>query len=57
MAFDIGQRVTSRFTGAGIILGEVKKDVEGVYIQKVLFDNPALGERDWEIGKLISLEG
>jgi hypothetical protein len=59
MAFDIGQRVTSNFTGAGTITGELIKLAETdegkttiLFFQEVLFDNPTIGARTYEIKKL-----
>ena len=62
MAYDIGERVSSRFLGDGTVVGEVfKVDTDdsgrgGVAIQRVKFDNPAVGERDYEVRKLIPRE-
>jgi hypothetical protein len=64
MAFDIGQRVTSSFTGAGTITGELTKtedkDESGKVsitgYQAVIFDNPTLGEKVWEVRKLNPLD-
>ena len=64
VSFEIGQRVTSKWAGPGTISGELEKDQESevdtsgrtrtsvTCFQKVLFDNPAVGERRWEIRKL-----
>jgi hypothetical protein len=64
MSFEIGQRVTSRWAGPGTISGELEKEQESevdasgrtkisvTCFQKVLFDNPSVGERRWEIRKL-----
>ena len=60
MAFDIGQKVTSNWTGPGIVTGELVKEVSTdeqtgrvhvVTYQMVRFEN-VLGERLWEIRKL-----
>lgn len=64
MAFDIGQRVSSNWTGPGTVSGELEKETEtndnGKVIvtsyQKVLFDAPQIGERRWEIKKLTPLD-
>jgi hypothetical protein len=53
MAFEIGERVTSSFTGSGTVLGELFKD-EGDFYQRVNFDLLILGERDYRIDKLQS---
>lgn len=63
MAFDIGQRVTSSFTGPGTVTGELTKDTDTAdngkalitHFQTVLFDNPMYGERRWELKKLYPL--
>jgi hypothetical protein len=59
MAFDIGQRVTSNFTGTGTITGELLKEMEidsgkmtMLFYQEVTFDNPMFGTRAYEIKKL-----
>jgi hypothetical protein len=64
MAFEIGQRVTSSFTGPGTVSGELEKasdtNEKGKIVvtgfQVVKFDNPTIGERRWEIKKLIPLD-
>lgn len=59
MAFDVGQRVTSRFTGAGTVLGELTKETDGSTVtvyQEVEFDNPTLGVKRWEVRKLNPLD-
>jgi hypothetical protein len=64
MAFEIGQRVTSSFTGPGTISGELEKDSDtnekGKIIitgfQVVKFDDPMIGERRWEIKRLTPLD-
>lgn len=65
MAFDIGQKVTSNWTGPGIVTGELVKEQEPddrtgkpviTAYQMVRFENPALGERLWEVRKLNSVE-
>jgi hypothetical protein len=55
MAFDLGQRVTSTFTGPGTVSGELFKD-DGDAIQYIRFDNPTLGERPWSVKKLTPLD-
>lgn len=52
MAFDLGQRVSSSFTGIGTVTGELTKDEDKVCLQEITFDNPALGTRNYEIRKL-----
>ena len=64
MAFEIGQRVTSGFTGPGTVSGELEKDFDtndkGKIVitgfQVVKFDGPMIGERRWEIKKLSPLD-
>jgi hypothetical protein len=64
MAFEIGQRVTSSFTGPGTVSGELEKDSDtndkGKIVitgfQVVKFDSPMIGERRWEIKKLTPLD-
>jgi hypothetical protein len=62
MSFNIGTRVKSRFCGEGTITGELQKlrEVEDnkvifTFKQRVRFDLPVFGERDYEIKKLQSL--
>ena len=64
MAFDIGQKVTSSWTGPGIVTGELVRETEtddkgktviSAY-QKVNFDNPAVGEKLWEVRKLYPVD-
>jgi len=60
MAFDIGQRVTSSWTGPGTVTGELEKDTDTndngktqvTAYQRVTFDNPSIGEKRWAIQKL-----
>jgi len=60
MAFDIGQRVTSSWTGPGTVTGELEKDADTndngktrvTDYQRVTFDNPSIGEKRWAIQKL-----
>jgi len=54
MAFSIGQRVTSFFTGEGTIQSGliIPMDDTTDKLQLVKFDSPLIGERDYEIGKL-----
>ena len=56
MSFEIGERVTNSFTGPGTVLGPMERDEDGILKQRVLFDNPLLGERLAAIRKLNSLE-
>ena len=63
MAFDLGQRVTSNFTGAGTVTGELRKEIETeegktlvLFFQTITFDNPTIGTRDYEIKKLNRIE-
>jgi hypothetical protein len=63
MAFDIGQRVTSSFTGPGTVTGELTKESDTgdngkvviSHFQTVKFDNPVFGERRWELKKLFPI--
>lgn len=52
MAFDLGQRVTSRFLGTGTVVGELHRDDDRACIQRIAFDNPLIGEKEYEIRKL-----
>lgn len=60
MAFDIGQRVTSSWTGPGTVTGELEKESDisdaGTPIvtayQRVAFDNPIIGERRWKVQRM-----
>lgn len=56
MAFEIGQRVTSRFTGDGIIISDMlprdEAEPNEPRVQMVEFESPALGTRPWAIYKL-----
>jgi hypothetical protein len=64
MAFEIGQRVTSSWSGPGTVSGELEKDSDTLDngkivvtgFQRVKFDSPMLGERRWEIKKLTPLD-
>jgi hypothetical protein len=63
MAFDIGQRVTSSWTGPGTVSGELEKETETedgktvvTCFQTVTFDGTTIGERRWEIKKLTPLD-
>jgi len=64
MAFDIGQKVTSSWTGPGIVTGELVKEqytddsgkTKVASYQTVRFDNPVVGEKLWEIRKLTPVE-
>jgi hypothetical protein len=51
MAFEIGERITNKFTGPGRIVGELVRN-DGEVTQKVQFDNPTLGIRDWPVQKM-----
>lgn len=52
MAFDIGERVTSTWTGPGVVVGLLERDEDGVAIQMINFDSVHLGMDMWEVGKL-----
>lgn len=52
MAFEIGERVTSRFTGPGTVIGEMTKDEDRECFQTVRFDSAMFGERSYSIKKL-----
>lgn len=64
MAFDIGQKVTSSWTGPGIVTGplvrEKDEDDNGKTVltsyQTVRFENPAIGDRSWEVRKLYPVD-
>lgn len=65
MAFDIGQRVTSSWTGPGTVTGELVREQDTdsrtgkpviVSYQTVSFDNAAIGERLWELRKLTPVD-
>lgn len=64
MAFDIGQKVTSSWTGPGIVTGELVKEQDTddkgktkiTSYQMVTFENPLVGEKLWEIRKLTPVE-
>ncbi len=61
MAFDIGQRVTNRYMGDGTVTGELQRVLvdsatgEVAYLQEVTFDNPILGVKLYQVGKLSPL--
>ena len=60
--FEIGERVTSPFTGTGTVIGVLVVDIDidnnrKIHQQRVQFDNPILGERLYPINKLQTLEG
>ena len=58
MSFEVGQRVTSRFTGPDTVTGElvkIKTIDDDICVQTVQFDSPFLGEQTWEVKKLNSL--
>jgi hypothetical protein len=54
MSFNIGTRVTSTFTGIGVVISEMlpREDGEPDRYQTVDFENPQLGQRPWAIKKL-----
>jgi hypothetical protein len=56
MAFDIGDRVISKFTGPGTVSGEPFKTYDGEVAQEVTFDLATLGKRDWLVKKLAPAE-
>ena len=56
MAFEIGERVTSSFTGPGTIVGPLERDEDGVAVQRVRFDNPLFQERLREVGRMQPLD-
>jgi hypothetical protein len=56
MAFEIGDRVTSSWTGPGTVTGPLQRDEDGIAVQLVKYDNPQMGERLREVGKLQLLD-
>ena len=56
MSFEIGDRVTSQFTGHGTVTGAAFKTYDGEWAQEVTFDLPSLGARDWLVKKLAPTE-
>lgn len=52
MAFEVGDKVVSRFCGPGVVTGELVKDEDGIALQMVKFDLPLIGERLYEIRRL-----
>jgi len=52
MAFEIGERVATNFTGPGTIVGPMEKDEDGEAFQLVKFDSPLFGEKRHRISKL-----
>ncbi len=52
MAFEIGERITSSFTGPGTIVGPLERDEDNVAIQRVQFDDPIFGTKLREVGKM-----
>jgi hypothetical protein len=52
MAFEIGERITSSFTGPGTIAGPLERDEDGIAVQRVEFDNPMFGTKLREVGKM-----
>jgi hypothetical protein len=55
MAFELGERVTSSFTGPGTIMGPLERDEDRVAMQLVKFDNAMFGTRLRPVGKMESL--
>lgn len=51
MAYEIGERVASTFTGPGTVKGPMVKD-DGEAFQLIKFDSNLFGERLWRISKL-----
>ncbi|SRR6266496_1888492 len=39
MAFEIGERVTSTWTGPGVVIGPFERDEDNIPVQRVRFDN------------------
>ena len=56
MAFDIGDRVTSRFAGKGTVTGLPFRTYDDEVAQEVTFDQTALGKRDWLVKTLAPAE-
>jgi len=56
MAFEIGERVTSSFTGPGTISGPLQRDEDNTAVQLVEFDNPMFGTKLREVGKMQPLD-
>lgn len=56
MAFEIGDRVTSSWTGPGTVTGPLERDEDKVAVQRVKYDNPTMGEQLREVGKLQPLD-
>lgn len=52
MAFEVGERVISRFCGPGTVMSEMTKDEDGICFQRVKFDLPMMGDRLYEVRKL-----
>lgn len=53
MAFEIGERVKSSFTGEGTVISDMLPNEPGEpREQEVQFDHATLGRRRWQIGKL-----
>ena len=65
MAFDMGQKVTSSWTGPGVVTGELVKETDTddrtgkpivTSYQMVRFDSAMIGERLWEVRKLTPVD-
>ena len=56
MAFEIGERITSSFTGPGTIVGPLERDEDNTAVQRVEFDNPIFGTKLREVGKMQPLD-
>ena len=55
MAFEVGERITSSFTGPGTVVGPLERDDDQVAVQRVRFDNPVFGERLREVRRMESI--
>ena len=56
MAFEVGERITSLFTGPGTVVGPLERDDDQVAVQRVRFDNPVFGERLREVRRMYPFE-
>ena len=56
MAFEIGERITSSFTGPGTIVGPLERDEDNTAVQRVQFDNPMFGTKLREVGRMQPLD-
>jgi hypothetical protein len=56
MAFEIGDRVISSWTGPGTVIGSLERDEDGIAMQLVHFDSDAFGTRLRAVGKLQPLD-